>query len=129
MLYVIHAADIRYGGLHGMEDWSIWQCNSEEEAVEIAIENSIEVINSYSAIYQEIEDEIQDYLNDIVEDTLSEDDIEKIREDFYAEDIDYAIYKVKEEFNLAQDFDIEYLENILHEDPENFIKEYCCEEC
>lgn len=125
MLYVINAADMMYGGHHGMETWEIHDCSSEKEAIEIAIENSIEVINSYSAIYQAIEDEIQDYLDDIVEETLSEEEIEKIRDEIYNEDIDYAIYKIKEDILSEEEKNIRYLEQILHDYPEGFIKEYC----
>lgn len=125
MLYVINAADMMYGGHHGMETWNIYDCSSEKEAIEIAIENSIEVINSYAAIYQAIEDEIQDYLNDIVEETLSEDDIEQIRDELYREDIDYAIYKIKEDILSEEEKNIRYLEQILYDYPEGFIKKYC----
>lgn len=121
MLYVINAADVRYGGLHGMETWDIYDCSSEKEAIEIAIENSIEVINSYSAIYQELESEVEEY----IEDNMSEEEIEEIRDEIYREDIDYAIYKIKEDILSEEEKNIRYLEQILHDYPEGFIKEYC----
>ena len=119
MLYVIHAADAIYGGLHGMEDWSIWQCNSEEEAVEIAIENSIEIINSFSCIYEELETEIEDNIFD----DMSEDDIEQLRSDIYRNDIDYNLWEIDKD--IAKEYDIDILEIMLNEDPEDFIEKYC----
>lgn len=122
MLYVINAADVRYGGLHGMETWDIYNCSSEKEAIEIAIENSIGVINSYSTIYQKLESEVEEY----IEDNMSEEEIEKIRDDIYREDIDYAIYKIKEDILFEEEEkNIRYLEQILRDYPEGFIKEYC----
>lgn len=121
MLYVINAADMMYGGHHGMETWNIYDCFSEKEAIEIAIENSIDVINSYSAIYQKLESDIEEY----IEDDMSDVEIAEIRDEIYGEDIDYAIYKIKEDILSEEEKNIRYLERILHDYPEGFIKKYC----
>ena len=81
MLYVIYAADQIYQGLHGMHDYSIYDCDTISEAEDIGIENSIQVINSYSIIYEQLEDDIQDYIDGIDDPVrgLTEKEIEEIR--------------------------------------------------
>ena len=109
MMYVIHAFEEKYGGYHGIEDWSIENCNNEEEAVSIARENSLEVINSYSLVYEELED-----------------DIEQLRADIYNEDIAYNIWKI--DSDIIKEYDIDILEEWLNNDPEDFIEKYCNDE-
>lgn len=119
MLYVIHAFDERYDGLHGMGDWSIWDCENEIEANSIAWENSMDIINSFSCIYEELEAEVEDNISD----DMSEDDIEQLRSDIYEEDIAYNFWVVDED--IAKEYDIDILENMLNNDPEDFIEKYC----
>lgn len=119
MLYVIHAFEERYSGLHGIEDWSIWDCDNEEEAISIAKENSIEVINSYSCIYEELEMEVDEE----VDETMSEEDIEQLRSDIYNEDVAYDIWKL--DSDIVKEYDIDFLERKLVEDPEDFIEKFC----
>ena len=121
MLYVIHAFDAIYGGLHGMEDWSIWDCKNYVEAESIAWENSLEIINSFSCIYEELETEVEENIDD----DMSESDIEELHHDIYKEDIAYDIWKIDED--IAKEYDINILENMLNNDPEDFIEKYCKE--
>ena len=95
---------------------------TEEEAIEIARENSIEVINSYSCIYEELEETIQNYIDENDEEMLKE-EIDELREEIYQEDISYNIYKI--DADIAKEYDIDYLEKMLNRDPEDFIEKYC----
>lgn len=122
MLYVIMAADNIYQGYHGLIDWSVWDCQNEEEAIEIARENSIEIINSYSCIYEELEETIQNYIDED-DKGMSEEEIDELREEIYQEDISYSIYKI--DADIAKEYDIDYLEKMLNRDPEDFIEKYC----
>ena len=119
MLYVIHAFEGIYGGYHGIEDWSIWPCDNEEEAISIARENSIEVISSYGCVYEELECDIETWIDE----TMSEEDIALLREDIYEEDIDFNIWKINSD--MVKEYDIETLERWLNDDPEKKKKKYC----
>ena len=121
MLYVIHAFEERYGGYHGIEDWSIWACDNEEEAISIAREISMEVINSYGCVYEELECDIEAWIDE----TMSEEDIEELRYDIYEEDIAYNIWKI--DYDITKEYDIDTLERWLNDDPEDFIEKYCQE--
>ena len=107
-VYVIHAYDEIFGGLHGMEEWSMEECQSEKEAIEAAIEMSCDVIDSY--------DDITEILNERAEDLLSY-DIEEGRinsesqreqafnnyyEDCVKEDISYSIVKLNSSHSLEE---------------------------
>lgn len=119
MLYVIHAFDDLYGGFHGLEDWSIWDCENETEAESIARENSIDIINGFNCIYEELEAEIGDNISD----DMSEDDIEQLRLDVYEEDIAYNLWEIDED--IVKEYDIDTLETMLNDYPEDFIEKYC----
>jgi len=122
MLYVIHAYEQIYGGLHGMENWSLAECSSIEEANEWLLENSMDVITSYSSIIEDLEQTVEDYKTD----DMSEEEIEELRYDVYNEDIDGAIYELKEEFQ--KDYtskDLVELERELCNNPEDFVETYC----
>lgn len=122
MLYVIHAFEVKYGGYHGIEDWSIEDRDNEEEVVSIARENSLEVINSYSLVYDELENDIETFTDE----DMSEDDIEELRSDIYNEDIVYEIWKI--DSDIIKEYDIDTLEKWLDDDPEDFIEKYCNDE-
>ncbi len=119
MLYVIHAYDQMYAGYHGIEHWCIEECDNDKEAIEIATELSLDIIQSYSIIYEEIDQNIEECITD----DMSEDEIEEFYNDAYNEDIDYNIWVIKED--IVKDYDIESLENMLYRDPEDFIEKYC----
>lgn len=121
MLYVIYAADQMYGGYHGMADWSICNCNNEEEALEIARENSLDIINSYPDIYKSIEEDMEE----CIDETMSEEEVEELRSDFYNEDTEYNVWLIDED--IIKDYDIDNLERQLNDDPKDFIKKYCKE--
>ena len=56
MLFAIHAYEQMYGGLHGMDTYLITDAASEREAESIAVQESYEVMDSYSYIYESFEE-------------------------------------------------------------------------
>ena len=120
-LYVVYAADELYQGLHGLEDWSIWECEDENEALNIGYENSIQIINSYSCIYEQLDQDIKDYMEDGK--NWSEEDIDQLTMDIYDEDTYYNVWEIDED--ITKEYDVNILEKMLIDDPEDFIKTYC----
>lgn len=119
MWYVIHAFEEKYGGYHGIEDWTISEGRTEEEVVEEARELSLEVMSSYSCIIDELENDIEAFTDE----DMSEDDIEDLRFDIYNENIAYEIWKI--DSDIIKEYDINTLEKWLNNDPEDFIEKYC----
>ena len=119
--YAIYAGDQLYGGLHGMCTHMVVECNSIEDAVLIAREESIDVIQSYSGIYETLDNDIAES----IEENVSEDEMEEYRNDVYNEDIDYNIWLINEE--KAQNFTTDELDEMFYNLPEGFIEKYCIE--
>ena len=107
-VYVIHAFDEIFGGLHGMEEWSMEECQSEKEAVESAIEMSCDVIDSYADITEILRERAEDYLSyDIEEGRItSEQQRETALDNYYdecvEEDIAYEIVKLDASYTIEQ---------------------------
>jgi len=121
MWYVIHAFEEKYGGYHGIEDWTISK-GTEEEIIEEARELSLELMNSYDFIIDELEDDIEAFTDE----NMNEDDIEELRYDIYNENVAYEIWKIKS--NIIKEYDIDTFEKWLYDDPEGFIEKYCNDE-
>ena len=119
MLYLIHAADQIYTGLHGLEDWFITDCVSEDVAWEEAEEASLDIINSYSGIKETLDDDIESWRDD----NMSEDDLEELIYDIYHEDILAEVWKINEE--SIKGLSLHELDILLDRDPEEFIEKYC----
>ena len=71
--YLIYANETEYGGLHGMYDWDIIQCEDEEEIQEIGHEMSERVIESYESLLDEIEEDTRIRLS---EEGINPDDLD-----------------------------------------------------
>lgn len=100
--YLIYACESQYGGLHGMEDWTICECNSYEEACEIGHEMSYEVITSYSSIIDGFEEEAHGRLIEegiTVDDADYDDLYDDWMNDLIEEDIEYSVYELQEEID------------------------------
>lgn len=121
MFYVIHAFEEKYGGYHGIEDWTISE-GTEEEIIEEAKELSLDVMSSYNFIIDELENDIEAFTDE----DMNEDDIEELRYDIYNENVAYEIWKIKS--NIIKEYDIDTLEKWLYDDPEGFIEKYCNDE-
>jgi len=113
--YVYYACENIYGGLHGMNICGVVEANSEDEIADIARTAAYEIIESYSCIVDNLEETIAEYITS----DMSEDDIDALRSEIYAEDIDYAwhkidetkagIYTTKQLDTYAADTDYDYL--------------------
>ena len=107
-VYVIHAFDEIFGGLHGMEGWSMEECQSEKEAVESAIEMSCDVIDSYCDITEILNERAEDLLSyDIEEGRInSKSQREQVFNNYYEdcvkEDISYSIVKLNSSHSLEE---------------------------
>ena len=106
-LYVIHAYEGLFQGLHGIEQWSVIEASCDEEACEIAHEISEEVIEDYLYAIPE--------LSDIEDDEELSEAIE--------EDIDYTVYKL----TLPTNASLDELNYYIYNDPEEFLKQYGAE--
>ncbi len=127
MLYVIHAYDEMYQGLHGMEEWLIYDCD-KEDAISIARDSSLEVINSFGEIYNELDESVKDEIDfyELSEENNEDSEaIDQIYNDIYNADIAYDIYEIDEEKikNLEKN-SLEDLDELLWDSPEEFIKQY-----
>ncbi len=107
-VYVIHAYDELYGGLHGMEEWAIEECVESSQVVEMAYDMSYDVINSYSDITETLSDRAHDYVSYDIEEkpslTLEEQDklFEQYLDDEIREDVCYHIVKLNDKHTLEE---------------------------
>ena len=107
-VYVIHAFDEIFGGLHGMEEWSMEECQSEKEAIETAKEMSCDVIDSYCDITEILNERAEDLLSyDIEEGRINsesqrEQAFNNYYEDCVKEDISYSIVKLNSSHSLEE---------------------------
>ena len=107
-VYVIHAFDEIYGGLHGMEIWTLEEFKNESEATEAAIEMSRDIIDSYSDITDILKEQAEDSLSyDIEEGRIhSVEEQEKYFNQYYeecvGEDISFNITKLDPKYTTEQ---------------------------
>lgn len=107
-VYVIHAFDEIYGGLHGMEDWTIEECKDENEAIDIAKDMSCDVIERYADITDILAERAEDLLSyDIEEGRINsesqrEQAFNNYYEDCVKEDIFYSIVKLNSSHSLEE---------------------------
>lgn len=95
MYYLIYADENVYQGLHGMYDWTITQCDTEEEANEIAMSMSIDVMESYNEIMDDLYEEAGITLTDDTE--LSDEDLNRLDE-VMQNNIDFIITPIPDDF-------------------------------
>lgn len=115
MLYAIHAYESSFGGLYGMDAHIIEECDSMEEAEEIALEASLNVMESYSCIIDDIyEAASEEYEQET-------DEWYKVVEDMKQEATAWEIYPVVD----IKDKSIRELEEEFWNNKEEFIKTYC----
>ena len=100
--YLIYACEMQYNGLHGMNDWNVYDCQTYEEACEIGHELSYDVINSYSCIEGAFEEEVMERLREegITEEHQDYDDLyDEWLDELIEEDISYSVYQVQEDID------------------------------
>ena len=107
-VYLIHAFDEIYCGLHGMEMWSLEEFKNESEAIDIAKEMSCDIIESYSDITDILKERAEDLLSyDIEEGRIhSVEEQEKYFNQYYKEcveeDISGDIIKLDPKYTIEQ---------------------------
>jgi len=107
-VYVIHAFDEIYGGLHGMEDWTIEECKDENEAIDIAKDMSCDVIDRYADITDILAERAEDLLSYDIEEgrIISEQQKETAFNNYYeecvVEDMAYEIVKLDASYTIDQ---------------------------
>lgn len=119
MLVAIKAYDQIYAGLHGMSSYTIIEVDNFEDAEMYAIQESIEVINSYSAIMDELEDEARSN----IENEDDEEEFEYAFDEAINNDVAYDCYIITKK----TDETIKELENKYYNNEKSFIQEYCDE--
>ena len=113
MLYAIDAREQIYDGLHGIRTLIVDDFEDEQEAEGCGWEASRDLIESHC----------WDYLKEEVENQLEEgDDFDDFMQEAIDDDIDYAVYKIKDEYQKQIPGD---LEGFFYEDPDEFIEKYC----
>ena len=107
-VYVIHAFDEIFGGLHGMEEWSMEECQNEKEAVETATEMSYDVIDSYGDITEILHERAEDLLSydieegRIISELQREQAFNSYYEDCVKEDVSYYVVKLNPSHSLEE---------------------------
>ena len=107
-VYVIRAFDEIYGGLHGMEDWTIEECKDENEAIDIAKDMSCDVIDRYADITDILAERAEDLLSYDIEEgrIISEQQKETAFNNYYeecvVEDMAYEIVKLDASYTIDQ---------------------------
>lgn len=102
--YLIYADEGRYCGLHGMYDWDISECIDEDEAKEIGMEMSYELITSYSFLIDSFEEEAKEelsYEGISQEDPNWEDIFSECMDELISEDTQYRIFELKPDFDYS----------------------------
>lgn len=121
MRVFIYACDNIYGGLHGMEDFGVYEVSSVEEANDIGREMSYGVIDSYS----DIGDTLEENAREAVE--LYDFGFDEAYADEMAADLSWYCRKIDEE--KARGLSTEGLNDIAaKEGADYFCDNYCGEE-
>ena len=121
MKYFIYAYPAMYGGLHGMYNYDVVDCDDVEQALTIGLDMAREVIESYG-FEEEIYTE-EDYReeNEVPEDhDIDWDDFYCVRDDVIAEELGVEIFLLNDDADEDE---------VLHcnLDPRDIIEEYCKE--
>lgn len=118
MKYIINARDAMFGGAHGMEDWFVDDYKSLAEALDDAVQASYDIMDSYSAIY----DSLHAQADEICDNPDDECEYDKVMDEVFAEDLEYRVFGLKNDY---KDFPLEYIEEYINRDPEEFVDKYC----
>lgn len=116
MLYLINAYDSMYGGLHGMNDIAIVDCDTLAEVEEIAAQMSRDVIESYECIYGDFEDDVDNEVGD-----RDNDEWVKLYDERVEQDIDFYICVIED----AHGKSVRELEDEAANDLGEFIDKWC----
>lgn len=121
-IWAIRAYDEFYSGLHGMENYEIFE-GTEEEADECGREMSYEVIESYSDIYDSLEDDVKQYCEEEGFDyDENGEEVEDIREEVYGADTAWDIHEL--DVTKLPTLDFNELDNMFYNNPDEFLELY-----
>ena len=94
-IYLIYACEQNYGGLHGMYDWNICECDSKQEAEELGEYMSHEVMETYSCIMDSLYEQANEYIeNDTIDENERNDLFDSYVEELMMENVEYRIYEL-----------------------------------
>jgi len=113
MLYAIDAREQIYGGLHGIMTLLVDDFENEEDAEDCGAEASRDLIESYC--YDDLKEQASYELSD-------GDDFDEFMEQLIEDDIDFTVYKIKDEYQKQLPED---LESLFYEDSDEFLEKYC----
>ena len=119
MLFIIHAYENIYGGLHGIEDFAIIEAEDEKIVQEYGYDLSCEVIDGYSDIRKSFEEDAE--AEGIEEGT---DEWESYIEDLIDDDVCFDYWQIKETDKTTEELDT-LVFNIGLKD---FVNKYCVNE-
>lgn len=120
MIVAIYACECTYGGLHGIYSKAVLEVSDIEEARDIAVQMSYEVMDSYEFIVEDIEAEIEYAIHE----QGDERDYDEIANEYYSERVEYMIYVPSPE--LIKGKDISALDEEFYQDEDTFLKKYNC---
>jgi len=102
-IYLIHATEGIYRGLHGMEDACIVEAENRDELESLGTQMSIEIMESYSDIEEMLLENARSEAEfreiDEEEDAC---EFENILNEEYAENVEYQIYQLSKEYTVEQ---------------------------
>ena len=100
-IYLIHAYEGRYNGLHGMSEDAIVEEINEQEARITARNMSLDVMSSYSSIEDELYEEALWYAeDDDIEEGTAE--FDELLDEQYKENIAYEIWKLSDKYSADE---------------------------
>ena len=119
-MYVIHVYEQIYGGLHGIEDWVVEDCVSEEDAADYAHELSCQLMESYDSVMAELRQAVEDEINFRIEYGQYTDNPEEMSQDLLdeamSENVAYDLYEICDDC----EYTVEEINKLLVDDPEDF---------
>ena len=117
--YAIYAAEQLYGGEHGMCSYLVVEALNNEEAIDWAIQESRDIIDSYECIGDDLEEDVSYYYDK----EENPEEFEQALEERIQNDLEWAVWKINEE--KANKYDTQTLGEMIYNTPEDFIEEYC----
>ena len=117
--YAIVASEGIYQGLHGIVDYAIVDCDSEDEVAAIGKEMSLQVMDDWGWIQDELMAQISDSFDSTID--TEEELLEAIKE----ENVNYYYFKLCEE---AEGQDSNLLNQELYDDEDKFRRTWAAEQ-
>ena len=102
-IYLIHAMEGIYHGLHGMEDACIMEAESRDELESIGSQMSLDIMESYGDIEEMLLENARSEAEFMGVDELEDsDEFENILNEEYGENIEYYIYQLSKEYSVEE---------------------------